>query len=281
MRKTAAQHQETIKQIAAKWRLTDLQPVADTPRAFVFKVTGPKGIAALKYYKRWHRAGEGAASHFMRSLKPGIGPIIYRDSLWHTSVLMEWLEGPTLNSLIRGGQDTQAAEIFANTVRGIVGSRFLVPPMYSRMVPKLTKDLSALDAHPNQDQLRRVRDLTGHLAKTTTRERILHGDLHGDNIILTPNGPRLIDPKGVRADPAFEFSKALLRPMHDPAAPDLIKRAQDRAAIFAPAIDAEPLRLIQWAAMILGHSTLRRAMKSPPDALEEQLLLALLDLSER
>ena len=281
MRKTTAQHQETIKKIAVKWQLTDLEPITETSRAFVLKVTGPMGHAVLKYYKRWHRAGEGAASHFMRSLKPGVGPIIYRDSLWHTSVLMEWLDGPTLNSLIREGQDVQAAEMFTDVARGILDSKFLVPPMYNRKMPKLKKSLAELNAHPNPDQLRRVRDLGCHLAKTTTRERILHGDLHGDNIIITPNGPRLIDPKGVRADPALEFSKVLLRPIHDLATPDLIKRAQERAAIFAPTIDVEPLRLIQWAAMVLGHSTLRRTAKSPSEPLEEQLVKALLDLSER
>ena len=62
--------------------------------------------------------------------------------------------------------------------------------------------------------------------KSTTREVLLHGDLHHDNILKNSNGWLVIDPKGFIGDPAFEPAAYLCNPT-----PELLQENQPREII--------------------------------------------------
>ena len=64
------------------------------------------------------------------------------------------------------------------------------------------------------------------LLKSTTREVLLHGDLHHDNILKNSNGWLVIDPKGFIGDPAFELAAYLCNPI-----PELLQENQPREII--------------------------------------------------
>ena len=105
---------------------------------------------------------------------------------------------------------------------------------------------------------------------------MIHGDLHLHNVIVTNNGPRLIDPKGLRADPALEFAKALIPPISDGLSDEQSAQMDRHATIMAQAIGATPQRLIQWTAIELAMSTFRMRRGAPFRSERIPLLDALL-----
>ena len=53
-----------LAELTAKWRLTDVQPLAETPRAWLFRVCAGTEPAALKIIKSAGIASEGRQSAF-------------------------------------------------------------------------------------------------------------------------------------------------------------------------------------------------------------------------
>ena len=133
---------------------------------------------------------------------------------------------------------------------------------------------------PVRKDLDRCRALLAHLISTTSKERVIHGDLGFGNVILTPDGARIIDPKGFRADPAFELAKALIMPYDRAPMPTFIARINARGPVLAKSIDTTQLRLMQWAAVILGHKAIYGARKRPEERSLLPYLTTLLDLCE-
>ena len=76
------------------------------------------------------------------------------------------------------------------------------------------------------DILSKAKHLRDKLLSTTTKEVLLHGDLHHDNILKNGNGWLIIDPKGFIGDPAFEPAAYLCNPI-----PELLQENQPREII--------------------------------------------------
>jgi streptomycin 6-kinase len=95
--------------------------------------------------------------------------------------------------------------------------------------------------------LERAETLFAALARSQGPRRLLHGDLHHDNILFDAGrGWLAIDPKGVFGEPAYEFGAALRNPTEDSAhfaAPAILER---RAGIIAHETGYDGRRLIGW-----------------------------------
>lgn len=84
----------------------------------------------------------------------------------------------------------------------------------------------------------------------------LHGDLHPFNILRSPSGWVLIDPKGLRGDPAFEAAAWLRNPI--PLFEDL-DRAQrvteHRLALLESEFGWPRERMLRWTLLTLTEET--------------------------
>ena len=76
------------------------------------------------------------------------------------------------------------------------------------------------------DILSKAKHLRDKLLSTTTKEVLLHGDLHHDNILKNGDSWLIIDPKGFIGDPAFEPAAYLCNPI-----PELLQENQPREII--------------------------------------------------
>ena len=74
--------------------------------------------------------------------------------------------------------------------------------------------------------LGKAKHLKDQLLSTTTKEVLLHGDLHHDNILKNADNWLVIDPKGFIGDPAFEPAAHLYNPI-----PELLQENQPREII--------------------------------------------------
>ena len=63
-----------------------------------------------------------------------------------------------------------------------------------------------------EPQLHKAELLFNELIKTTTKPRLLHGDLHGQNMIKGQNKWWVIDPKGFRGDPLYDLAVYIKNP---------------------------------------------------------------------
>ncbi|WP_411889776.1 aminoglycoside phosphotransferase family protein [Yoonia sp. SDW83-1] len=271
--------------VAARWNLTLQHRVADTKRAIVYKATGSEGPVALKLYKQLGASGEGAANTFLRSLEPNVGVRIHRVSTFRTAVLMEWLEGPSLDEIVADGADKQATAYLAEVAGAVRRTNFKWPIIYTRVVYKLERDLKSLfKRYPDPEKdgdLQRVLALQRRLISSTKTECVIHGDLLYQNVILSPNGPRLIDPKGLRGDPTFEFSRSLAPSVENVAVQDFIACIEHRASVMAASIDASPERVIQWGAVMFSLALFRRERNAERIQHMRPYIRAILDLSDK
>ena len=77
--------------------------------------------------------------------------------------------------------------------------------------------------------------------------RVLHGDLHHDNILLGERGWLAIDPKGLMGDPAFDAANLFYNPLERDdlcLAPERIARMAD---VFSHSMRQDPRRLLDHA----------------------------------
>jgi len=74
--------------------------------------------------------------------------------------------------------------------------------------------------------LNKAKHLREDLLKSTTKEVLLHGDLHHDNILKNGDNWLVIDPKGFIGDPAFEPAAYLCNPI-----PELLQENHPREII--------------------------------------------------
>ncbi|WP_327004820.1 aminoglycoside phosphotransferase family protein [Dactylosporangium sp. NBC_01737] len=123
-----------------------------------------------------------------------------------------------------------------------------VPPVPG--LPTVLSQVSALDGHRGAvpaDLVAEAAALMRSLSATATREAVLHGDLHHDNVLRGTREPWLaIDPHGVVGDPGYEVGSILFNPHPDDRDPALTALVPARLRQLSAAL-GEPLdRLTAW-----------------------------------
>ena len=270
-------------QMAARWELTLGDPLQLNKSRAVYKVEGANGPAVLKLYRKLHLSGERAAIPFLKALPDDIALKVYRTTPLGRAVLMEWLDGPSLATLITDGQIIEAEQHLAEVLAKLAKVKFKNHLIYRKTrearTPNAFKAAAAAETGQRQELYQKLVDILDCLLKTTKVETIIHGDLQFQHTILTPNGARLFDPKGLRADPAAEYRLVLTPGLSGLTVDDFIHCAARRATLFSDATGIDRQRMLQWATVAWGASAMN-GKKTPngPDFVEAYLE-ALLDLA--
>ncbi len=274
---------DRASRIAARWDLTLGDQLQHNKSRAVYKVETANGPAVLKLYRKLHLSGERAAIPFLKALPDDIALKIYRASPMRRAVLMEWLDGPSLATLIAEGQTVEAEEHLAHVVAKLAKVKFKNHLIYRKIrearTPNAFKAAAAAQTGQRQKLCKKVAEILDGLLKTTEVETVIHGDLQFQHAILTPNGPRLFDPKGLCADPAAEYRLVLTPDSGDLTVDDFIHCVARRAMLFADATGIDRQRILQWATVVWGAGVMN-GKKAPngPDTVEAYLE-ALLDLA--
>ena len=85
------------------------------------------------------------------------------------------------------------------------------------------------------------------LLASSSEPMLLHGDLHHYNILSAGDGWRVIDPKGVAGEPAYEIGALLRNPFTIFDEPALKRITARRLDILAETLEMERARLRQWS----------------------------------
>ncbi|SDX03804.1 aminoglycoside phosphotransferase family protein [Paenibacillus sp. CF384] len=90
-------------------------------------------------------------------------------------------------------------------------------PTYVDWVSKITEFMSKQpDCSELAGYMKKAEDICLSVAAVYTRQMLLHGDFHHDNILLGQGGVyQIIDPKGVIGDPVFDVPRFILNEFDD------------------------------------------------------------------
>jgi len=166
------------------------------------------------------------------------------------AVLLEQLQpGASLSALSLRGEDQRATAILAETIAAMSPSTC---PEWVRDAADWGRSFLPYrrsgDAQVPDTLVSAAERVYFDLCASQRRERLLHGDLHHDNLLFdTTRGWLAIDPKGVRGELEYELGAALRNPCERPdlfAQPDVIRRRVDR---LTQTLNVDPTRVLRWA----------------------------------
>ena len=168
------------------------------------------------------------------------------------ALLMERAMGEgSLVDMVRAGRDDEASRILCQAASRLHGPRDRPLP---ELVP-LSRWFRALEpaAAKHAGMLRKAAATAHELLETPRDIRVLHGDIHHDNILdFGSRGWLAIDPKGLVGERGFDFANIFCNPDAEIAtAPGRLAR---QATIVADAACLERKRLLQWVLAFAGLS---------------------------
>ena len=142
-------------------------------------------------------------------------------------------------------KDTEAISITCQCLKQL----HQAPILKSKAFPHIQDWLMIL----NQDwpipksYLQKARALRDQLIQTSTKDVLLHGDLHHDNILQSGDDWLVIDPKGVIGEAAYEVAAFIRNPMPELLTIDTVENIiHHRIDLFATILDVAQQRILDW-----------------------------------
>lgn len=200
------------------------------------------------------------------------------------TVLLEWLEGPSLGDLTRNGEDDTACYELGKVtkqlhaqLRTINIDLVCLDAWFSGL---FNLKFSSVSRSHAQSALKECKTLAKNLLTTQKNLQPLHGDLHHDNVRMGTRGYSAFDAKGILGEPAYELANAFRNPKGAPDTVNSPKRVARCADMWSEALSISRKRLLQWAAVKCALSIAWRAKRTFTQDDEEDLLMLLLNTSK-
>ncbi|HEY3783239.1 MAG TPA: aminoglycoside phosphotransferase family protein [Fimbriimonadaceae bacterium] len=133
--------------------------------------------------------------------------------------------------------DEERVEICASIILKLRKSPFVQTMSMERWLKELFE-------FEGDSLLREAQEIAKFLMQTTTDPILLHGDLHHYNILRDGEEWRVIDPKGIIGDRAFEVVSYMRNPWHGPHQPRVMAA---RLELFSKLLGDDLYRLWGWS----------------------------------
>jgi streptomycin 6-kinase len=238
-----ARTRRRLDEAVRRWALRLDGPPMPTPSGWV--AFGRRGTTALALKLIAARSDEGRAAAALRHFA-GHGSVRLVDHADGALLLERAVPGRPLADLVLAGRDDDATNILCD-----VAAALHRPPAPEEAFPRVEQWGRGFDRYRRSGAatiapalVERAAALFAEFAATQGERRLLHGDLHHDNILRDARrGWLAIDPKGVVGEPAYELGAALRNPAFfpTPAATDW------RSRIMAERLGLGRERILAWA----------------------------------
>jgi streptomycin 6-kinase len=240
--------QAQIDAAARRWTLALDGPVHRSPTscvAFGRETTGPGRHIVLKVADPESDETRGTAALVHFGGRGAVRVLAHEDG----AVLLERaIPGRPLTAMVREGRDADAMR----TVCDVAARLHDAPPPaggfptiedWGRGFERHRRSGSTAIAPAMLDQ---ASSIYTELAASQHDRRLLHGDLHHDNILWDEDrGWLAIDPKGVIGEPVYEVGAALRNPTSEPSV--VVTAIARRCDIVAEHFATDRQRVIGWA----------------------------------
>ncbi len=230
-----------ILQVEATYGLSNLKPVKNLGYNYV--MSGFQDDQPIILKLGMDIDGFKREAHALMALS-GFGVVDVLSE--HSGLLLQRgaVPGVSLKSYFPEKED-EAINILVNIIKRL----HKAPIPYKHKFPHVKDWLVVLDSNLNiqTEYLQKARQLGDELLQTSSKEILLHGDLHHDNMLQNGNDWLVIDPKGVIGEPAYEVAAFIRNPIPEllayENAPSII---HNRIIRFAELLDYPERRIINW-----------------------------------
>lgn len=238
--------------VTKRWGLQNAKQIKKNYRATVYSVESPQGPAKLKLYTQIGYRGERPAISFTKGTDSKFIAQVYQSDFYRAAVLSEWVEGPTLGDIRRKGDYETAIRLACDVIHGLTeNSKIRFPFAYRRKTALKHRFLQGkLKTSQSAEQTAIVAEAMKILERVLalrSAERVVHGDLHYDNMIQTPDGAKAIDPRGVKAHPVVNCESLFFDNAPDIDMSDLAEVFSDQVNIITETLGYDRDLLIQYA----------------------------------
>jgi streptomycin 6-kinase len=194
------------------WNCSNPQPLTQTITSHIYTVTHDDAQVVLKIltsYGADERIGALALRHF-----DGHGAVrLLRSD--DSAQLLEYAGGENLTGLVKDGHDETATAIIGD----VVSALHAVDAAPPEGITTLRHWFKALFLQAEQDHNRGLDSIlvrAAHIADTAFAQphdpRVLHGDIHHENIHQSSRGWLAFDPKGLYGERAYDLANTLCNP---------------------------------------------------------------------
>lgn len=196
----------------SRWQLSNPQPLAQTATSHLYTVTHNDATVVLKILTPYgidERIGALALGHFKGH---GAVHLLQSDD---DAQLLEYADGENLTGLVKEGHDAEATAIIGDVINALHETRDTPP---AGMTP-LRHWFRALFSQAEQDRQKGLNTIVMRAASTAEaafaqpyEPRVLHGDIHHENIRHSPRGWLAFDPKGLYGERTYDLANTLCNP---------------------------------------------------------------------
>lgn len=222
---------DTVHRLCAEWDLEIIGPLTGGALSLVLEVKDPNKKSWVLKIPATSDMGQLEVDA-LGLWTSGTGPEVHRIDLTSGAWLMDYLE--TQSGEINAFHAHVLADILHLPDIGM--ARF--PLLDDAVQWRITSAYGRKDrgAHPAAEHLDEAVATLSSLMSTTSGTVLLHGDYQAKNILLTPAGPRAIDPMPCRGDRDFDLALWVATSNH----------SADTATAAAH-LSADPSRFAAWA----------------------------------
>ena len=230
------------------WKLSDPQALATTASSHVYTVTADDRRVVLKLLTDRgieEREGAIALKYF-----DGQGAVqLLRED--EDAYLLEYAEGDNLVGLVRSGADDEATVIIGDVLNQLHQLNNQPLPDTLPSLKRWFRSLFEKAALDNSQGLNsvytRAAPLADYLISQNRDVRVLHGDIHHENIRKHPQrGWLAFDPKGLVGERTYDAANTLCNPMDMPNIVENEARILRTSGILADKMQIEQPRVLAF-----------------------------------
>ena len=233
-----------LKVLCSEWNLTLFSPFERLTYSYVVRVQYQGKISVLKCTPPCERTSR-EIDWYLAGVKGS--PVLFKHSKEKGVLLLELLEpGVPAKDLVRRGLDDEATRAIAIAIQNLQTTSN-ANGSYPHIM-NFDNDIAKLENHLDFILITKAQDLLRNLCKDSTKDQLLHGDIHHDNVLKSGNTWKVIDPHGYAGPIAFETG-AMIRNPYDcfPKDKPLEQLLNRRIDILAELLPYSRIEIQAWS----------------------------------
>lgn len=202
----------------AHWNVSDPELIAETFSSRIWKVRlADGGPAIVKALKPFDDVGDELRGAHYLGWRNGVGAVRLLQFEGH-DMMLEYAGDRLLTTELNEHGDRHATDIANEVMARLISPSDTPPPadlqpLGERYASLFKKARAERDAGTKSLYVEAA-GIAERLLSDPHDIRVLHGDLHHDNILLGERGWLAIDPKGLLGDPGFDAANLFYNPLY-------------------------------------------------------------------
>lgn len=239
------QSAEGFEKYLAVWNLSSPIEIAKTATSWIYKVNYRNSPAVLKLLTEAGQRFESNSSQILKCFDGcGAANLLESDQ---GALLLEYVDGAKLSTLVSDGRDDEAANIICDIVDQLHRYNSAMPNVFD-----LKRQFQSLFVRAKNENAESVfyktAKVAAELVASERNRKLLHGDIHHTNILQSSKrGWLAIDPQSIYGERTYEVANSFFNPDNLPETVETLVRIEIQAQIFADRLKVEKKRILQFA----------------------------------